>query len=266
MTSMAQALSSIDVAPGTLAMFWLGQAGFAFKTPGGELIYIDAYLSNMSETAAGGDVMSKRLIPPPLQATEIVSGLMVSTHAHDDHNDEESIAIIARNSPQVRFAGPVSCVRVQEKLGINAERMHLLSVGNTYAYEGFLLRPVYADHGDSEPDAVGIVLEADGIRVYHTGDTSYCPERMEEVINLKPDIIIPCINGAYGNLNAIEAARLANDVGAKVAIPSHFWLFIGQNTRADATPAAFLEACQKFAPHTEPVILMVGEPYIYQKG
>ena len=30
--------------------------------------------------------------------------------------------------------------------------------------------------------AVGIVLEADGIKVYHTGDTSYCPEKMEEVI------------------------------------------------------------------------------------
>ena len=112
MTSVAQALSSIDVAPGTLAMFWLGQAGFAFKTSGGELIYVDAYLSNMSETAAGGDVMCKRLIPSPLQPTEIVSGLMVSTHAHDDHNDEESIAIIARSSPQVNFAGPVSCVRV----------------------------------------------------------------------------------------------------------------------------------------------------------
>ena len=265
MTSLAQALSSVHVAPGSLAIFWLGQAGFAFKTPGSELIYIDAYLSNMCETILGGGVMSKRLIPPPLQPTEIVSGLMVSTHAHQDHNDEESIAIIARNSPQVNFAGPVSCMRVQEKLAIKAERMHLLVVGNTYAYEGFLLRPVYADHGDLEPDAVGIVLEADGITVYHTGDTSYCPERMEEVVNLKPDIIIPCINGAYGNLNAIEAARLANDVGAKVAIPSHFWFFIGQNTSADATPAAFLEACENFAPHTKPVILMVGEPYIYRK-
>ena len=109
------------------------------------------------------------------------------------------------------------------------------------------------------------MLESEGIKIYHTGDTCYCPERMREVIGLKPDVIIPCINGTFGNLNGIEAARLAADVGANVAIPAHFWFFVGQNLKAEGTPAAFLQACQKHAPRTEPVILCVGEPYLYGK-
>lgn len=266
MIPLAATIASVRVDPDHLAVLWLGQAGFAFMTANDHLIFVDAYLSNMCQALAGGAVGAKRLIPPPLDALEITSGLMVSTHAHQDHHDEESISIIARNAPQVHFGGPVSCMRALEELGIPAERTHLLTVGDVCRFEGFSLRAVRADHGDSEPDAVGIVLEADGIRVYHTGDTSYCPEKMGEVTALKPDIIIPCINGTYGNLDAIEAARLAKDVGAKVAIPCHFWFFVLQNTRAEGTPAAFLEACQAHAPDTTPVILTVGEPYVFGKS
>ena len=264
MSSLAATIASLKVEPGGLAIFWLGQAGFVFKTSSNQLIFIDAYLSNMCQTLPS-DVMSKRLIPSPLKATEILSGLMVSTHAHQDHHDEESIAIIARNAPGVHFGGPASCIQALKKLDVPEKRRHLLTVGSISQFPGFSLRAVYANHGESEPKAIGIVLEADGIKVYHTGDTNYCLKHMEEIISLKPDIIIPCINGTYGNLNAIEAARLASDVGAKVAIPCHFWFFVAQNTRAEGQPAAFLSACKEFAPQTIPLILMVSEPYIFKK-
>lgn len=264
MTRLATTIASLKVDSGSLAIIWLGQAGFVFKTSNNQLIFMDAYLSNMDQTTPD-DVGSKRLIPAPLEATEIASGLMLSTHAHLDHCDEESIAIIARNAPHVHFGGPVSCMRVLKKLNVSQKRMHLLTVGDIFRLQGVSLHAVYADHGQSEPEAVGIVLEADGIRVYHTGDTSYCPEKMAEVISLKPDIIIPCINGTYGNLDGIEAARLARDVGARVAIPCHFWFFISQNLKAEGQPAAFLGACEEFAPQTTPLILMVSEPYVFTK-
>ena len=264
MTRLAATIASLKVDCGSLAIIWLGQAGFVFKTSNKQLIFIDTYLS-ITDHMTPDDVGSKRLIPAPLEPTEIVSGLMVSTHAHEDHCDEESIAIIARNAPHVHFGGPVSCMRTLKKLKIPDKRMHLLAVREIFPFQGASVRAVYADHGNSEPQAVGIVLETDGIRVYHTGDTSYCPERMEEVISLKPDIIITCINGTYGNLNGIEAARLARDVGARVAIPCHFWFFINQNLKAERQPAAFLGACEEFTPQTTPVILMVSEPYIFTK-
>ena len=54
-------------------------------------------------------------------------------------------------------------------------------------------------------------------------------------------------------------------MGARVAIPCHFWCFIAQNLTAEGQPAAFLEACQELAPHTRPVILAVAEPYLFEK-
>ena len=265
MTRLADTIAACEVRRGSLAIFWLGQAGFAFKTATGQLIFIDAYLSNMCETTLAGGVMSKRMIPPPLLASEITHGVMASTHAHQDHHDEETISRVAANAPHVQFAGPISCIRSLKEHGIPGDRQHMLSAGDVRQFDGFSLRAVYADHGNLEPDGVGIVLESEGIKIYHTGDTCYCPERMREVIGLKPDVIIPCINGTFGNLNGIEAARLAADVGANVAIPAHFWFFVGQNLKAEGTPAAFLQACQKHAPRTEPVILCVSEPYLYGK-
>jgi len=266
MTRLADAIASTEVPPDSLAVFWLGQAGFAFKTSGNQLIFVDAYLSDMCETTLGGGVMAKRLMPPPMEAHEITRGLMAATHVHADHLDEESIALVARSAPAVSFAGPVSCIRRLRELGIAEERLHLLAVGTPCEFEGFSLRAVYADHGAAEPHAVGMVLEADGIRAYHTGDTSYCPARMREVMTLKPEIIIPCINGTFGNLTAPEAARLANDVRARVAIPSHFWLFAMQNTSPEGTPAAFLESCAESASATTPMMLRVAEPFLYRKG
>ena len=266
MTRLAETIESLEVEPGSLAVFWLGQAGFAFKTSRGKLAFIDAYLTDMCETTLGGGVMSKRLIPPPLEPGEIKRGVFASTHRHQDHMDDEAIAFIARNAPDVQFAGPGSCAQALEaELGVAVKRIHVLATGDVCQFDGFSLRAVYANHGESEPAAVGIVLEADGIRVYHTGDTSYCPKKMEEVIALKPDVVLPCINGTFGNMDGIEAARLANDVNAKVAIPCHFWFFIAQNLRAEGQPAAFLEACSSHAPNTTPLILAVREPYVFSK-
>jgi L-ascorbate 6-phosphate lactonase len=144
-------------------------------------------------------------------------------------------------------------------------RSHLLARNQAIQFDGFSLEAVYADHGADEPDAIGIVLESEGTRIYHTGDTCYCPEKMERVIQIRPAVILPCINGTFGNLNAIEAAKLAADVGARVAIPCHFWMFPGQNLLAEGMPSAFLDACKKWAPSVTPAVLSVGEPYLFHK-
>ena len=258
-----ETITELSVSPGSLGIIWLGQAGFVFKTSDNHLIYIDIYLSDSCASTPGGSVQFKRIFPSLLEAQDITEGLIVATHNHEDHFDTESIQIISSISPKVQFAGPISCTRALKELEVNSDKIHLLEIGKISQFEGFSLHAVYADHGEHEPDAIGVVLEADGVKVYHTGDTCYCPEQMSEVIALKPDIIIPCINGAFGNLNGIEANRLADDVGAKVAIPSHFWLFVGQNLTVQGLPATFLKACEQHAPNTKPKILSIGEPYIY---
>ena len=265
MTELAAELDALKVNPGQLAISWLGQAGFVFKTSSGAQIFIDAYLSAMCEKVAGNEITSKRMIPPPLRMEEIQSGWMIATHAHEDHLDQETVSFVAQHSPDVRFAGPISCIPVWERLGVPSERIHILELDRPHAYNDLLIRAVYADHGEAEPDAVGIMIESDGIRIYHTGDTCYCPERMQTAIDLQPQVLIACINGTYGNLNGIEAACLAYDIGARIAIPCHYWFFIGQNTNPQGTPAAFLEGCAAYAPQTQHLILRVGEVYLVQE-
>ena len=69
---------------------------------------------------------------------------------------------------------------------------------------------VYADHGELAPDALGMVLNFGGIKVYHTGDTAYRPDEFAPAIKMRPDVLIPCINGAFGNMDAEEWAKLTS--------------------------------------------------------
>ena len=267
MTDLGNRINSLPVEPHSVAIFWLAQAGFAIKTSSGEVIYIDAYLSDMCETTLAGGLGSKRLMPPPMEISEITSGVMASTHMHQDHNDEEAVEIVAKKSSDVQFVGPVSSFNRLKDIGIPEDRIHQVDAGDVYKFSGGRLRGVYADHGEGEPDAIGYIVETDdGLRVYHTGDTCYCPERMEEAIQLRPDVMIGAINGTFGNMDGIEAAQLAADVGAKVAIPCHFWMFIVQNQSATGTPKVFVDACEDHAPNALPVLMRVGEHIVVSKN
>lgn len=41
----------------------------------------------------------------------------------------------------------------------------------------------------------------------------------------KPDITFICINGKLGNMNVEEAVQVAENIGAKINIPSHYDMF-----------------------------------------
>ncbi len=97
------------------------------------------------------------------------------------------------------------------------------------------------------------------IRVWQVGDSAYRPEIWADVFELGVDVIVPPINGAFGNLDGVEAARLARDARARVAIPCHFWTFPLHH----GDPMQFLEACQQHAPAVRPVLLAPGECFVY---
>jgi L-ascorbate 6-phosphate lactonase len=255
--NLAQMIEKTEVPAGSLSIFWLGQAGFVFKTSRKKVIYIDPYLSDAAERLYN----FKRIMVSPIDAENVVADLVISTHDHIDHFDTESISKIAEKK-NTAFAGPATCISKCKDMKIADDRIFLLDEKTELNFDSFNIFGVPAFHGELAPDAIGVVLDFDGIKVYHAGDTAYMPELMERAIKLKPDILIPPINGKFGNLNADEAARLAHDTGVKIVIPSHFWLFIEHN----GDPGAFVEACQKFAPKVQPVIMSQGEQYIYTKG
>ncbi|MFN0171323.1 MAG: MBL fold metallo-hydrolase [Bryobacteraceae bacterium] len=252
MPALAQRIEETKVDPGTLAVYWLAQAGFVFKTSGGKVIYIDPYLSDYVERLHGSGF--KRMMGAPISAEEVRADVVLCTHEHEDHLDMDSIPVVARNTSAI-FAGPIECIKGFEKAGIGAGRSVLLERDKTVEIEGVRVTGVYADHGTYAPDALGLVLDFEGIRVYHSGDTAYRPDEMKSPAILSPDVFIPCINGRYGNMDSRDAAMLARDISARVVIASHFWMFVAHN----GDPALFLEACKEIAPSVEPHVMKPGE-------
>ena len=255
MGNLAARIGEDAIEKGSLGIYWLAQAAFVFKTPANKIIYIDPYISDYVERLFG----FKRMMPCPIAAEDVVADLVVCTHEHADHLDLDALPIIARDS-RTHFAGPIECMKGFEQIGIPVDRCHLLEEGKAITVAGITVRGVYADHGDLAPDALGVVLDLEDVRVYHSGDTAYRPEEFKPAIDLHPDVLIACINGAYGNLNSEEAALLTQAAAPRLAIASHFWMFVEHN----GNPATFLEACKRLAPAGEAVVMKPGERKVFR--
>ncbi len=253
MPTLAQRIRDTQVPENSVAMFWLAQAGFVLKNSRGKVIYLDPYLSDVVERMFG----FKRMMTAPIQAEEVQADLVLCTHEHQDHMDTDALPVIARNT-NARFAGPIECLKEFRKIGIPEERCALLERGHTVDFDGILATGVYADHGDYAPDALGLVIEMDGIKIYHTGDTAYRPAEMLVAAAMSPDVLIPCINGAYGNMDSRDAAQLARDLSPRIAIASHFWMFVVHG----GDPAAFLSECKDLAPQVEALVMQPGEMHL----
>jgi len=259
MGNLAKSIRETPVQSGDLAIFWLGGAGFVFKTALGKIVYIDPYLSD----ALDHFYSWKRLpmSPIPFAPSEVVADLVLTTHAHEDHLDPEAVGEIAIAS-QAIFAGPTMCARAMQEWRIPADRVVEINRGESRVIAGIPVSAVFAHHvspaGAQTPDAIGYVLDLEGITVYHTGDSLYHPD-LRAVKELHPDILLVCINGQYGNMNPTEAARLTHEIEPVVVIPMH-WGLVAENT---ADPMDFVAALAASDSRTRPIVLAPGEFYVY---
>ena len=81
----------------------------------------------------------------------------------------------------------------------------------------------------------GYVLEIDGTKIYHAGDTNFIPEMMSLT---DIDIAFLPVSGTYA-MNADEAARAVFMIKPKISVPIHFGDVVG--TREDAE--RFIDLC-----------------------
>jgi L-ascorbate 6-phosphate lactonase len=261
MNKLASQIKELHVEPGSLAIFWLAQAGFVYKSPAGMIVYVDAYLSDCVHRMLS-DVLYgfKRIMPAPLDPEEVDADVVVCTHSHPDHFDYDAIPVLARNA-KIHFVAAPDCRVEFEKLSIPENRYTIIHEGETLTFGDVRLTGVYADHGDLAPEALGVMVQSGDIKVWQVADTAYRPDKWQEIFAAGVDVIIPPINGAYGNLDGVEAAKLAHDAGARVAIPCHFWMFAEHG----GSPAQFLDACKELAPEVEPHLMAQSELLVYQQ-
>lgn len=233
---------------GNVLIYWLGAAGFAFKFASGEIVCIDPYLSDYVERMFG----FRRLTLPPIKADDLQFDTLLITHEHGDHLDIDSFATMMAVNPECRVVAPPTC----EGFLIDEHADYIIaSPGISLTLDQVQIDVVDADHGPECADAVGFLISFNGRKIYFTGDTCYNSEMMSGVISLKPDIVIPCINGAYGNLSDEEAVDLAIECGARVTIPSHFWLFAEHGV---GSPGVFRDRMKEKAEDIEVILLTPG--------
>jgi L-ascorbate 6-phosphate lactonase len=250
MISPLERLREVPPAPGRAALSWLGQSGFVIRGHAATVLvdpFLSPYEGRRYESSLRGEDCSG-------------IDLVVCTHEHLDHFDAALAPVIARVSPQAVFVVPTPIVDMVTEVGIAPGRVVGLQPGELLEVADLQLRAVPARHGVTIDDAydfgeslsgglvryLGYVLEVDGVRIYHAGDTIHFEGMETTVRELQPDAALLPINGrdaereargVLGNLSEREAAWVADGIGSGVLVPMHHDLFEGNR----GWPAAVVE-------------------------
>lgn len=202
---------------------WLGHASFRIEADIGN-IYIDPWE-----------------IKSPKEAK-----IILVTHSHFDHCSKEDIARISQPSTQI--VAPPDCKTEIAKFGQFIE----IGPGEEKEISAVIVKavPAYNIGKNFHPKAngwVGYILEIEGTKIYHSGDTDLIPE-ME---GLGVDIALLPIGGTY-TMNAEEAAEAASKIGAKIAIPMHYGKIVGSEADVERFKA-------RLSPEVELKVLPITE-------
>ena len=156
---------------------------------------------------------------------------IVHTHGHIDHYDPETVSHFVHADSNVTILSPRSVWdSIRKAKGEN--NFVCVSSGVIWTAGDVEIRTVSAVHSD--PFAVGFVLKTGEKRYYIAGDTLYSRQLAKE-ISEPIDVAFLPINGKGNNMNATDAAKLASELDAKLAIPVHF----GMLDDLDATVFAY---------------------------
>lgn len=233
-----------------IAIFYLAQAGFVFKTHHGPLITMDPYFSDSAEHRFG----FKRMIPPLISPGELQPDILVNTHSHVDHLDPDALSAL-KSDTDAFFIGATDCRDVYLEAGLAESRFALISEEQKLTHIGVEFKGVFADHGDLAPDAIGISMYVAGLHIYNAGDTAFRPSAITKSLEGAVDVMIAPINGAFGNLDAKQACMLAEKIKPKVLIASHFGMFIDHG----GLPIEFLKEAKNLPEGITPIVLAPGE-------
>jgi L-ascorbate 6-phosphate lactonase len=256
-------LKGFPVPAGSLTLWWLGQAGFIVKSPGGTLVAVDPYLTNSCKAvgdAAGIDM--DRLVPPPMAPADLVGiDLYALTHSHQDHLDPETIVPYRAAGGKAPFLAPAETIEKLISLGIPAAGTVLTWPNKIHVVGDVSVRATLAiPLGGDDLNHVGYVISVQGgPSVYFTGDTGYHEILTLSQADRRPDVFVAVINGAFRNLSPYEAALMAKQLDPGVVIPCHHDLFRdnSQSPRMLRTNLAMLGIADKYR------VLEHGRPYTF---
>jgi L-ascorbate metabolism protein UlaG (beta-lactamase superfamily) len=230
---------------------FIGQSSLLLEGHHGAIL-VDPYFFDTCAERHGPHL--RRLKPPGVA----VSGLppltaVLVTHEHDDHADAASVLAVARRFPGLPVHGPAPAVETVRGAGV-IERPLVAGAGWQDLDRGIRFMATPAAHPNRERLSCGAdrwcgyVIEIDGVRVWHAGDTSGHDDVIAAARAAYP---LRCgflpVNersfqrermGIIGNMSPREALQLADEVGLPEIVPIHWDLFECNGTSRGEVEAA----------------------------
>ena len=214
----------------SVALWPLGQSGFAIKSPGGTVLALDPYLTNSCEAVGVAHGFNfTRMQPAPLspaELKELISAYLL-THTHSDHLDPETLAGYRAAGGCGPYVAPMETVEKLQELGVSINEIRPIWPNKSHVFGDLTVQATFAiPFGGDDLTHIGYLVKvSDGPCIYFTGDTAYHELLADAVAPHKPDLLVTVINGAFRNMGPAEAAKLTRDLKVSAVIPCHHDLF-----------------------------------------
>ena len=257
--------------PGQVSLWWLGQSGLLVKSRWATVL-IDPYLSeSLTAKYAGTAKPHIRMTRCPVDPSLLTMiDLVCCSHKHSDHMDPATLTAVLKSSPQAELVLPTALIGHAGQIGIESDRLVGLNHGEVYenSEKKIAVRAISAAHEGLDQNELGeflylsFVMEMDGVKIFHSGDTIPW-DGQSEAVGEGVDVAFLPINGrdssrgVPGNMTSDEAVEFAASLRARHVIPHHYDTFTFNTVDVNE----FTHAAKRLPVEVKPVILRCGERF-----
>ena len=147
------------------------------------------------------------------------------THPHYDHCSPEDIKKIAKEDTII--------VTEKDSAKMLTGKIEIMKVGEEKTVKGIKVKAVPAYNigktfHTKDKGWLGFVVEIEGVKIYHAGDTDFIPEMKD----IKTDIALLPVSGTYV-MTADEAVEATLTIKPQIAIPMHYGSIVGSEKDAE---------------------------------